>query len=337
VITPSAEPWLLLVHQLPPRPSRVRVKTWRRLQALGAVAVRNAVWVLPNSPQAREDFEWMKAEIGALGGQAIVFAATHVENASGEEIVAAFRAARQADFEAMTRAIVDLGVAKSRRGAAALKPAARRRIARALRASRHRLGQLDGIDFFQAPGRDEVVAAIEALESRLQTETRRRTPSSGARLPKNGFQGRRWITRPRPGVDRMSSAWLIRRFIDPTASFGFSGTVPEGSADVPFDMFGVEFGHHGPACTFETLLHRFGLFSPGLSWIARIVHTLDLKDEAAPPLPEAPGVGRLIEGLRLAYADDHELLERGMTIFEALYRAYPGESGVRRGRRRRRR
>jgi hypothetical protein len=122
----------------------------------------------------------------------------------------------------------------------------------------------------------------------------------------------------------MASAWLIRRFIDPAAEFRFAERIPPGEAVVPFDMYGVELGHQGERCTFETLVDRFGLADPALRRIGRIVHRLDLRGEA-PPDGETATVGRLVEGLREAVADDHELLTHGMAVFEALYRSFQGE------------
>jgi hypothetical protein len=147
------------------------------------------------------------------------------------------------------------------------------------------------------------------------------------------FQGRVWITRPRPGVDRMASAWLIRHFIDRQARFGFAAdreSVPDDG--VPFDMFGVEFSHQGDGCTFETLCSVFGIHlraardggqvaGPALSRIAGIVHDLDLKDGRF-GAPECSTVGAMIEGLQLAYQDDEALLEQGMTLFDSLYRSF---------------
>jgi len=140
------------------------------------------------------------------------------------------------------------------------------------------------------------------------------------------FQGRVWITRPRPGVDRMASAWLIRRFIDRQARFGFAPdreAVPDHG--VPFDMFGVEFSHQGGGCTFETLCSLFDITSPGLQRIAAIVHDLDLKDGRF-GAPESSTVGAMIEGLQLGYHNDDELLEQGMTLFDSLYRSFEQSS-----------
>ena len=295
--------WLLLVHQLPARPSNVRVKTWRRLQKMGALPVKNSVYVLPHSAQAREDFEWLKTEIEGLHGQATVFAADHIDSLSGEEIMSAFRTARQKDYAALKRAAAKLA-----------RPSLRgEKLDHARRLLQARCAEIEAVDFFSAPGREEAIAAISTP----------RAESKGGRLPTAAYQGRRWVTRPRPGVDRMSSAWLIRRFIDHRAKFCFASKPEEAPGATPFDMFGVEFSHQGPDCTFETFLRRFRLRSPAFAWMGRMVHQLDVKDDSI-PLPEAPAIGRLIDGLRRSYADDHELLETGMRMFEALYRSFDG-------------
>ena len=144
------------------------------------------------------------------------------------------------------------------------------------------------------------------------------------------FRQRTWVTRPRPGIDRMSSAWLIRRFIDPKARFRFAEK-PAGAA-VPFDMYGVEFGHQGDHCTFETLVARFGIANPAVKRLAQVVHDLDLKEERY-GLPEGPALGRMVEGLRRMYTDDGELLERGMTLMEALYQSFEARRVIRGSRR----
>jgi hypothetical protein len=314
----GAAPWLLLVHQLPVRPTNVRVKTWRRLQSLGAVAVKNSVYVLPNTPQAREDFEWVKTEIGAMGGQASVFAAQAADGAAGEEIEAAFRRARQQEYEAIRTAAEKLRT-QARRG-----EAARRRARRTLRILQERLAQAEALDFFRAAGREEARGALDELEHQIADGQRAvREDRKGEVLMRGSYQKRTWVTRPRPGVDRMASAWLIRRFIDGRAKFRFAEKPPAGARVIPFDMYGVEFSHHGKHCTFETLLARFGLRRASLEPLARIVHQLDLKDESQ-PVAESAAVGRMIEGMRQMYADDDELLEQGIRMFEALYQSYAG-------------
>ena len=145
---------------------------------------------------------------------------------------------------------------------------------------------------------------------------------AGPTLKPAAYRSRRWVTRPRPGIDRFASAWLIRRFINPKARFAFAADAEAARKNhpraVPFDMFGVEFGHQGTECTFETLIRRFKLRAPGLDALARLVHTVDLKDDRY-VVPEAAAVQRLVEGLRRVHADDDVLLERGIEMIEALH------------------
>ena len=311
--------WLLLVYQLPAKPSNIRVRTWRRLQQVGAVGLKNSAYVLPNSLQAKEDFEWIKTEIAAMKGQANVFLADHVDAATHQEIAAAFRTARQTDFRDIARDAKKV-LSKVKRGC--LATPVRQRLARALRTLRERWNEAASIDFCQAPGREEAGDLLEQMERHLAEVpmVSKSRLKSGESLRKEKFRSRTWFTRPRPGIDRMSSGWLIRKFIDSEATFAFAAKAEEMPDAVPFDMFGVELSHEGNACTFETLLKRFGLKGPALERISQIVHNLDLKDERY-DVPEAIAVGRLVDGLRQIHTDDRELLEHGMEIFEALYRS----------------
>jgi len=308
--------WLLLAFQLPTRPSNARVKTWRRLQQIGAVPTRNSVYVLPNTDQCREDFEWIRSEVVASGGEATVFVADALNEDGREDIVSAVRRAREADYLRLKREADRLiAVARGRRGNV------RQRAGRAARALRERFNAVEQIDFQAAQGRAEAHDAIIALE-RLTLEPRRTPARTRKTLPLRDFQRRRWVTRPRPGVDRMSSAWLIRRFIDPRAVFAFVDRPAE--LDVPFDMYLGEFSHQGPLCTFEVLAQRFGLTDPVVARIGQIVHDLDMKETRHAP-PEAPAIGRMIEGLRQVHPDDGPLLEQGIAMFEALARSFSRE------------
>jgi hypothetical protein len=313
--------WLLFAHQLPSHPSNLRVRTWRRLQQLGAMPLKQAVYVLPDTPQGREDCEWLKAEVKAMGGDAAVFTADHVDAWSDDALVEEFRRARQEAYADLAGAVDEAlqRATRARRPRGARAPA----VERLLAIFRERLAAIDGIDFFGSAGRDRVLALLAQLGERSRAG---RTPAASPPRQQNGpgsaYDGRLWITRPRPGVDRMASAWLIRRFIDPRARFGFAAdreSVPKSG--VPFDMFGVEFTHHGGNCTFETLCSVFDLRGPALSRLAAIVHDLDLKDERF-GAAEAPTVGALIDGLQLAHAGDDELLAQGMTLFDSLHRSF---------------
>ena len=317
----AARRWLLFVHQLPSHPSNLRVSTWRRLQQLGAIPLKQAVYVLPDTASAREDFEWLKTEVKGAGGDADVFAADNVDAWSDDALVEEFRRSRQDAYAALARdaenALKRVSVARRPRGARA--PAIRR----LLDIFRERLTAIDGIDFFGSAGRDRVIPLLEQLEGHTMNTNRvttLSTPAAAGDLA--AYQGRLWVTRPRPGVDRMASAWLIRRFLDPRARFAFAAdrrSVPEEG--VPFDMYDVEFSHQGDGCTFETLCSVFGIRQPALSRIAAIVHDLDLKDGRF-GAPECATVSAMIEGLQLAIHDDDALLAQGITLFDSLYRSF---------------
>jgi len=311
----AAVPWLLLVHQLPARPVSVRVKIWRRLQRLGAVAVKNSVYTLPNRPEAREDFEWVRAEIAASGGQATVFQAATIDSVSSDDLRDAFRRERQKEYRRLTQL-----VEKATRTAAALRRRDPRALAKTVRAWRARLVEIEALDYFSAAGRDEARAAIARLESVAAPAEAATAASVGSpTLDPADYGGRRWRTRPRPGIDRMACAWLIRRFIDAKAVFEFGDADTSGQPDtVTFDMFEGHFTHDGDRCTFEVMCDRFALTDARLKGIAELVHDLDLKDERF-GRAEAPVLGAVVEGLRVLHDDDQTLLDQGVHLFEALY------------------
>jgi hypothetical protein len=288
---------------------------------VGAVPLKQAVYVLPDTSEAREDLEWLKTEVTTAGGEAIVLAADHVDAWSDDALVEEFRRSRQDMYDRLAR---DIEHALKRASGARRRTGTRAPALGRLRdLFRARLAATEKIDFFGSAGRDGVLALLRQLEERVAGPSRPPVPAGTEPSQRMAlFQGRLWITRPRPGVDRMASAWLIRRFIDRQARFGFAadrGSVPDRG--VPFDMFGVEFSHQGEGCTFETLCSIFGVDGPALSRIAEIVHDLDLKDGKF-GAPECATVERLIEGLQLAYQDDGVLLEQGMTLFDSLHRSF---------------
>jgi hypothetical protein len=307
--------WLLLAFTLPARPSNARVKAWRRLQQLGAVLTRNAVYVLPNTAQSREDFEWVRREIIDGGGEATIFAADVADTNEEEDIVARFRQSVQSEYREVKRTADRLATVARRAPSGTTGKGLRLKSAsRALRA------RFDGLlerDSFGAAGRQDAAEALDALEALAAPK-----PSARAgrpRLSKATYQRRRWVTRPRPGVDRMSSAWLIRRFIDPRATFAFADR--RRGTEVSFDMFGGDFSHEGNQCTFEVMVERFGIADPVVTRIGRIVHDLDIKETRYAP-PEAPAVAHMVEGLRQMHPDDGMLLERGIGMFESLARSF---------------
>ena len=307
--------WLMLVHQLPPLPSNLRVRTWRRLQELGAVAVKQSVYVLPDTPESREDFEWLRVEIEGAGGEAVVYSADHVDPAGETALVEQFRHVRQQAYTELASELQRI----QRAGVSRPDPSGRRRD---LARYRERFAAIERLDFFGSAGRDRVVTLLNDLDAAAPSAAmeRGRQPARGPADARD-YNGRVWVTRPRPGVDRMASAWLIRRFIDSKARFMFITDVNSAGDALPFDMFGAGFGHDGDHCTFETLAARFAIRDPAVMRIAEIVHDLDLKDGKF-GAPEAATLGIAIDGLQLSSMDDSVLLGQGMTLFEALYRSF---------------
>lgn len=310
---PHRAKWLLLVHQLPARPSNLRVHVWRRLQQVGAVSLRNSIYVLPNTSEAREDFDWIRAEIAGRGGQVSLLTADVVDGYTGEELEGSFRDARTADYDALIDTVSALTKSVNARTLRQRRAPLQRELAKV----RERVTALRAIDFFGSPRAGDAQNAIERLERELVQE--RRGESIERPLDIREFKSRVWLTRPRPGIDRMASAWLIRRYVAPDATFTF-GSLPARQGHVPFDMPDVEFGHHGSECTFETLLRKFGIHDPAAVYVGQVVHDLDLK-EARYGHPETATLGALVEGLRESATDDKSLLADGMRVIEALYRS----------------
>lgn len=317
--------WLLLVHQLPPRPTNLRVRIWRKLQKLGAVAIKNSVYVLPASDRTNEDFQWLKQEIESSGGEVSVFRADSVEGATDKEIISAFRKARDEEFMQIAAELEAL--------AGSIKKQARSKHLTAGRLTTHE-AELDRLhaelerivanDFFAARSRTAALSAYERCQkllrtSQIPTPKNEKRSSARAALSVADYQGCRWVTRKNIHIDRLASAWLIKQFIDKQPRFYF---VSEGEAldkAVPFDMFGAELTHHGEDCTFETMIKRFGLsYVKGLRELGEIVHDIDLKDDKFHRL-EAAGLKVIIDGLCESIPDDRKRLQQAGAIFDGLF------------------
>jgi hypothetical protein len=314
----SRSAWLLLAHQLPPKPAYFRVKIWRRLQDLGSVAIKASLYALPSNTETREDFQWLLREIQEGGGEATLFEARLVDGLTDQEVRALFDKARDADYEALAveaRSLAEMVASDPEQWRVRI-PEFRPLLAKLHR----RLTEVVEIDFFGANGRDAVEGLLSGIESRLteavETEKREETMPAEQEKP----HGRTWVTRRGVHVDRIASAWLIRRFIDPEARFKFvadKGYVPE-PGEIRFDMFEAEYTHEGDHCTFEVLLARLCQPEPALQAIAEIVHDIDLKDSKF-GREEAAGIKTLVAGIAAATDDDSRRLDRGATVFEDLY------------------
>ena len=313
--------WLVLIVSLPREPSSLRVRAWRRLKTLGAAALKHGVYVLPAAAETTEQFQWLTQEVQRDGGDATLLRVERVENVTNEEIVRRFRAARDADYRTLTERYRRL----LRTAEGRPRPGRRARLHEEAGRLGREFARLREIDYFGATAGAEALRAKEALESRLTPPPP--TPPTPARL--DDLRDRVWVTRPRPHVDRLASAWFIRRFVDPGARFAFTAPEARPPDAIPFDMVGVELGHHGDRCTFETLLAASGLRDSRLDAIAEIVHEADLRDGKY-VRQEARGFDIAIRGLLAVTPDDAAMLATGLTLFEGLYAAL-GEEGLRPG------
>ncbi len=313
---------MLLIHQIPPRPAYLRVKIGRHIQRIGAVAIKNSVYALPRNDETQEDFQWVLREIVKGGGDASLVEARFIDGLSDEQVIGLFQSAREADYQEIAEQARAVAAGLPRRG----PPPENRRaeVAGQIARLRQRLAELAGVDFFGAPGREIAEGILSGLEARMRPTDEGAQPEK-AEARREEFRGRTWVTRSGIKVDRMASAWLIRRFIDPEARFKFvpaKGYRPE-ARELRFDMFEAEFTHEGDLCTFEVLLRRFGLADSALGAIAEIVHDIDVKD-AKYGREEAPGIGQLVAGIAAGHAADDERLARGTALFDDLYALHSG-------------
>ena len=313
-----AHSWLLLIHQLPAKPAYLRVKIWRRLQNLGAIAVKNAVHALPMNEETQEDFEWLLREIVEEGGEAFVCEARLIDGLSDEDVRRLFEQARDVDYKELANDARALSKSLRAKPTSQAVAELRTQVARLQK----RLADVVSIDFFGAIGRETAEGLVRGLEARLsEDESVPEKPTVDPKASAFGtLRGRTWVTRQGVHVDRIASAWLIRRFIDPEAQFKFvsgKGYRPN-EGELRFDMFQAEFTHEGDKCTFEVLLDRGALNDPGLRAIAEIIHDIDLKDSKF-GRAEVAGIKTLIDGIGMATKDDLERIARGTGVFNDLY------------------
>ncbi|ETW98045.1 MAG: ChrB protein [Candidatus Entotheonella factor] len=310
--------WLLLIHQLPPKPDYFRVKIRRRLHRIGAVALKSTVYLLPHTEQAMEDFQWVLREIAEGGGDASICEATFVGGLNRDQIVTLFHTARNADYQQLVEETQTLMEVYPVPDHEPMKEEQRMQLLHDVRRLKRRFDDTAALDFFNASGREAAEDLLAKLEARTQAH---QPPEIGPTpLSLSTLQGRVWVTRKGIHIDRMASAWLIRRFIDTEATFRFVSprTYQHQAAELRFDMFDAEFTHEGEHCTFEVLLERTGLHDPALRAIAEIVHDIDVKDDKF-QREEAVGIDRLIAGLAMTHKADEDRLARGAAIFDDLY------------------
>ena len=310
----SQQQLLLLLVSVPPTPSSLRVRVWRRLRSLGAVPLKRSAYLLPDTPDRYEDFQWLAQEIQRDGGEATLVRVQQIENVSPAEVLRLFHDPRDEDYKHLAARYRRLLQSLDRKTAAT---SARVHDELARLSKEHQ--RIRTIDFYGAPGGAEVRRLEEAIAMRTRRpESARRSEPPAPALDLGKLRGRRWVTRPRPHVDRIASAWLIKRFIDADAQFVFAPPADFPADAIPFDAPGVELSHHGEDCTFETLVKRVRLRDRRLARLAEVVHEADLRDGKYPH-EEARGIDVAIRALLAASPDDHQVLAQGMAMFEGLY------------------
>ena len=296
-------PWLLLVFSLPASRASQRVAIWRKLQRAGVLALRSSGYLLPNTAANQEKLEWLAAAIRNYKGQASVVEVRGFDDLSDERLRQMFSSARAQDYERLLRELKKV---------VALPPA--RRPAGHINRLRRRFNEVVSLDFFGSPLRVRVESLLARADEPEPAKSTRRGKGKRAQ-----FANRVWVTRPRPGIDRVSSAWLIRRFIDPKARFVFSAAPESHPEAIPFDMYVEQgFGHRGDDCTFETLCKEFAIRDGKVKRIAQIIHDADLGDEKF-GRGEGQGLDRVLNGWAAQDVADEELLRRGVELVEGLY------------------
>lgn len=317
--------WLIISYTVPAKPVNNRIKLWRRLAQAGAVPLKGAVYILPYSEEHQEFFQWLITEVQSLGGGGFFAKVDRIENMRDEDIIALFDGHLEREYRSIEKALshFETKLAATRKGGKELEATVMRN---QLRRHEHEYELLKKRDFFSSPLGKQIGKRISALA----TETARLAGAGTAKthlapsVPvrnADAYRHKTWVTRRKPFVDRMASAWLIRRFVDDKAQFDFADDSREGPGKgdkVTFDMRDADFTHTGDLCTFEVLLKSFGLKHHGLARIAEIVHELDIRDDKY-RTPEAKGIEEILTGISKTAGSDHDALEKGMAIFEMLY------------------
>ncbi len=314
----NSQQWILLIHQIPPKPSYFRVKIWRKLQGIGAVPIKNSVYVLPKTNEAYESFQWIMREIIDGKGEATICEANFIDGLSNQEVVLLFNSLRDKGYLELSEEIKKKLNTFRRR--TALKPEARREIEIEIARFKRRLEQIQSLDFFAASGREVASGLLGSLEAKLQLNEPGGAKIGSKIFAPNDLQGRTWVTRRGIHVDRMACAWLIRRFIDAKASFKFvdAKNYKPLKDEIRFDMFDAEFTHEGDSCSFEVIIKRTNIHDQALLQISQIVHDIDLRDEKF-AREDTAGIERLINGIALAHREDETRLSRSSVMFDDLY------------------
>jgi hypothetical protein len=299
----KAGSWLLLLFSLPTNRNTERVAVWRRLKKIGAVQIKTSTYLLPDEPAQHEQFQWLAQQIRDYGGDSTLVRAQEIEGVTRDKVVTMFNEARAKDYGVLRKSLQTLIVRRKKLDA--------EEAAGQLERLTRQFREVRDVDFFDSAGGHDIAMLL-----------RRATGPKRTRqldvLDAKQYQGKTWLTRPRPEIDRVGSAWLISKFIDPKPKFVFAPSADAVPNAIPFDMLDAEFSHHGNCCTFETLVRCFAISDKAVSKIGEMIHDADL-DDARFQRIEAVGIDRVLKGWAKDGLPDEEILRRGFECFDALY------------------
>ncbi len=296
--------WLLLLLRLPATHKAERVAIWRKLKKSGAIQIQTSTYVLPDEPARYESFQWLTQEVRSAGGDATLVRAREIEGLPNEKLIELFNTARAKEYATLRELLRALSNRRKTRSSPT--------IGDKLDRIRQQFREIRQTDFFNCPRAQDVEMLLRKMEG---------TQPGEASVPKvvtRDYRGRTWVTRPRPEIDRIGSAWLIRKFIDPKAKFIFAKKIPANGRVVSFDMLEADFSHQGDDCTFETLLKRFRIQDKMLRKMSEMIHDADLDDDKF-ERAECIGIDRVLKGWAREGISDQEILRRGFQCFDALH------------------
>ena len=299
----NATSWLLLLYSLPTNRNTERVAVWRRLKKIGAVQIKTSTYLLPDQPAQYEQFQWLAKQIRDYGGDSTLVRAQEIEGLTKDNVISLFNAARDKEYSQLRRSLQSF-IPRRKKLDTELAAVELERLIRQFR-------ELRQVDFFDSARGHDVAMLLRRAEGPRHSR-------QSEVLDAKQYRGKTWLTRPRPEIDRVGSAWLISKFIDPKAKFVFAPIAQAVPDAIPFDMLDAEFSHHGNNCTFETLTKRFAISDKSVVKIGEMIHDADL-DDARFQRVEAVGIDRVLKGWAKGGLPDEEILRRGFECFDALY------------------
>lgn len=302
--------WLAFVYSLPSQANTLRVSAWRRMRRLGAISPTSGLYLLPERDDCLEAWQWLAQEIRQAQGEAALMRVQQIEEMSDAQLIEMFRQARQAEYEEIATQLELL----EQQAETSPEGVDKTMLQTTLIKMQKQMGDINRIDYFQTPLGAVVTGRINQLSQQLLTAEAVNPVVMSVVIEE--YQNKKWVTRPRPHVDRLACAWLIRHFINPQATIRY-GPTPEMD-EIPFDMNDGEFSHQGNLCTFEVMVQAFGLTEPGLRPLAEIIHDIDLRDERY-QRSEAAGIDAILQGWLLENISDEVLEQRGRALFAGLF------------------